>query len=182
MNKFLIAGVLSLGLGLSGCMSMQSESALDDALQSLKGSSNKTNAFVEAFFEYTGPADKWAGPSTFLMHVVAKDQGPAQVTVVPPLFGDPFSKEDGPVNTTRAPASAKPLTGELAREQLTQLAGIVEGSEDLPFRGCLSPVRVRLVRVDGALVEKQGCRTYRGWPKAVSEAVSQFVASGIVMK
>ncbi|MCM2277468.1 MAG: hypothetical protein NDJ89_05280 [Oligoflexia bacterium] len=169
MRKILGASVL-VAFAI-GCTSLQNQNPIENALQSLKGTTGKP--YVEAYIEYTGPADKWAGPATFLMHVVAKDSGPAVISIVPPLFGDAMLSE-----TTRAPASADPKTssGDAARERLTRLAGELQGDEP-SFRGCLSPVRVRLLRSDGALLEKQGCRGTQGWPKAVSDTVSYFISS-----
>ena len=47
---------------------------------------------------------------------------------------------------------------------------------DQPFSGCLNPVRVRLVRQDGALTEKQGCRGF-GWTRTASEKVNTFLSA-----
>ena len=41
------------------------------------------------------------------------------------------------------------------------------------------PVRLRLVRANGGLVDKMGCRSDVGWPRAVSEAVSAFLSGSI---
>lgn len=158
---------------LSGCLSMQSQTTVDNVTGALP-----SKPFVEAFVEYRGPADRWAGPTSFLLHVVAKDTGPAQITVVPSLFGAPAETERKLASETTKPAATTGMTGEVAREQMGKLAAALQGVET-PFRGCLSPVRVRLVRADGSLVEKTGCRAIDGWSKAASEAVAQFITASV---
>ncbi len=73
---------------------------------------------------------------------------------------------------------AKPMSVEQAREKLAYLATEVQG-EDVPTRGCLSPVRVRLVRADGSVLEKEGCRSLRGWPKTASELTAEFISAAV---
>ena len=155
-------------LALSGCLSMQSQTTVENVSGSLP-----QKPFVEAFVEYRGPSDRWAGPTSFLIHIVAKDTGLAQVSVTPALFGTP---SDAP--TDRKLASSKGMTGENARDLMAKLSASLQGGE-VPFRGCLSPVRVRLIRADGSLLEKAGCRAIEGWPKAASDAVASFISSSI---
>lgn len=190
--------MVAAGALASGCMSMQNQPAME-ALQQ-KGAAPKP--YVEAYVEYRGPAERWSGPTTFLLHVQAKDNGLARVSVTPALFSKPVEPQmPHPEVAGRALASlagaasalpavkgaasaavpapnsnpvSKGITGEAAREQLTQLASAIQGG-DITFRGCLSPVRVRLIRSDGALLEKHGCRSQEGWPRAVSETVSRFI-------
>ena len=42
-------------------------------------------------------------------------------------------------------------------------------TDKTPFFGCLSPVRARLIRSDGSLVEKFGCRSFQGWASVASQ-------------
>ena len=70
------------------------------------------------------------------------------------------------------------MKGETARDQLAHLATSLQGAEQ-NFRGCLSPVRVRLVRADGALLEKQGCRGQNGWSRIASESVNSFITAAL---
>lgn len=162
--------ILALAAASQGCLSMQN--SVDAITESMS-----TQPYVEAYIEYAGPQARWAGPSSFVLHVNAKqDTGPAELSVTPALF-----KKATPAPTTansRAPASAPgpALTGEAAREQLAHLATALQGASEA-FRGCLSPVRVRLIRADGGLVEKQGCRGQNGWSRVASEAVDHFIAA-----
>lgn len=156
----------------SGCLSMQSPTTIDNIQQA---ATTGSQPYVEAYVEYRGPSDKWAGPTTFLLHVVAKDAGVARVSITPALFGAPA--KDAP-NTAGRGLASKGMAGETARDHMARLALSVQGG-DIPFRGCLSPVRVRLVRADGALLEKSGCRSGEGWPRAASEAVNQFIVSTV---
>ncbi len=153
-----------------GCLSMQSQSTLDE----MQGST----PFVEAFVEYPGPQAKWAGPVIFILHVVAKDAGTAQVAIAPALFG----RVTPPLVARRKLASTQPapkgLSGNYAREQIAQLATALQGA-DQSFAGCLYPIRVRLVRADGALLEKQGCRSQSGWSTTASEFVNRFILASL---
>lgn len=166
------AVLVSLGWAASGCLSMQSQSTIDNIQQS----ATKSLPYVEAYVEYRGPAEKWAGPTTFLLHVVAKDAGVARISITPALFNSRI-KDDAPTTAGRGLAS-RGMPGETARDHMARLASAVQGGDE-PFRGCLSPVRVRLVRADGALVEKSGCRSETGWPRAASEAVNSFIVSTV---
>ncbi len=164
--RILPIGVVA-ALSASGCLSMQSQTTID-------GNETATNVpYVEAFVEYAGPQEKWAGPASFTLHVIAKDAGGATVTVQPALFTE--LPPAGMAAQGRTPAS-QGLPGELAREHLAHLATSLQGA-DQAFRGCLSPVRVRLIRADGSLLEKRGCRSQSGWNRVASEAVSNFITA-----
>lgn len=166
-----LSGLLAASAaGIAGCLSMQNQATLDE-VQKAVGS-----PVVEGFIEYQGPSKKWAGPATFMLHVVAKDAGPAQINVSPALFNTMNSIT---VNG-RAPAAtqAQPLSGEKAREMLTHLHAALQ-SADTPYHGCLSPLRVRLVRADGTITEKQGCRSQFGWARATSEATHEFIHAAL---
>lgn len=168
-------GRMALGWGaglasllLSSCLGMQSQSTLD-------GIQGATHPYVEAFIEYAGPHAKWAGPSNFMLHVVAKDAGAAKITVTPALFRDALPPAG--MSKDRAPAS-QGVPGEHARQRLAHMATSLQGA-DQTFKGCLSPLRVRLIRADGAVLEKQGCRGQSGWAKGASEAVSHFISASL---
>jgi hypothetical protein len=161
-----------------GCLSIQNQTSLGGATDS------STLPYTEAYIEYPGPQEKWSGPSSFLLHVVAKDAGPVQIVMTPVFTKEP-AKEVGPqapTSVTRAPASAPAaalaMTTAEAREHLSTLASALQGPASV-FKGCMSPVRVRLVRTDGALVEKQGCRSDLGWSRTVSNTVAAFMESSV---
>jgi hypothetical protein len=154
---------------------MQNQPSMETVqkLANAGGVSNK--AYVEAFIEYRGPQQKWAGPTNFLLHVVAKDAGVAKITVTPSLFATPRSRDQDGTTAGRTLASLG-MAGENARKQMLQLATAMQG-EDAPFSGCLSPVKVRLISADGAIFEKEGCRGSTGWPKVASESVSGYITA-----
>jgi hypothetical protein len=194
-----IVGLTILG---AGCLSMQGQSSLDSA-----NPSTSTQPYVEAYFEYPGPQSQWSGPASFTLHVTAKDAGIVQIVMTPELtVGQPRAENhdvkhegaiphEAPTVSVRVPASSahktletkpqgRPMTGDEAREQLATLATAVQGA-GTPFAGCMSPVRVRLVRADGGLLEKHGCRSEAGWSRTVSDAVNVFVnakVNGIAVK
>ena len=178
-RSLIVFAVGVFAMGLSGCLSMQNQPSLD-ALQQSGGNSQSAHPYVEAFVEYRGPQEKWAGPTTFMLHVIAKDAGIAKISVMPALFGTApklVPGEDGATHA-RTPASVDVksggMAGETARTHMNMMAAALQGGEET-YRGCLSPVKVRLIRTDGAVLEKQGCRGQMGWPKAASEAVNQFI-------
>ena len=197
--KSLVAVSAALWLSGTGCLSMQSQTSLDTA-NAAKGGNQP---YVEAYIEYPGPQAKWAGPASYILHVNAKDTGPAQITATPALLSNvpgaagprhPNGATAGERNPAASSASlvlsgpfagahgappvAHPMSSEEARSQLSHLATALQGAQ-APFRGCLSPVRVRLVRTDGGLLERQGCRSELGWSRTVSEAVSSFTDATI---
>lgn len=165
-----------LGLMISGCLSMQNQPSLE-AIQKF-GARQEAHPFVEAYIEFRGPQEKWAGPANFLLHVVAKEAGAARITVTPPVFGASRLSVVQKGAVVVQPSVSPGMSGEVARNQLNALALAAQGGDD-PFQGCLSPVRLRLIRADGAVVEKQGCRGQKGWPKTASEGVSRFIAAAI---
>jgi hypothetical protein len=188
----LVAGVaISLTVTGWGCLSMQSQSTLDAA----NGAGGSNQPFVEAYIEYPGPQAKWSGPASFILHVTAKDAGPAQITTTPELAtaDKPAALPTAPSDhsedevSQRAPAASglahmvtpfRNMSSDEARSQLAYLANSLQGAQ-APFRGCMSPVRVRLVRANGSLLERLGCRSELGWSRAVSESVSTFVDASI---
>lgn len=154
-------GVL-LGSLVSGCMTGQNQSTFDAIL----GSSQN---YVEAFIEYKGPQERWAGPANWVMHVSARDSGAPQVVI--PTAWTPTTVSPN----VRKPAS-QGLTAEVARARLTTLAAAMN-ENDSGYKGCMYPIHVRLVRSDGGILDEQGCRDQSHWAKTASETVDFFVAS-----
>lgn len=185
-RKSVVKVVVGTGVALAaiggGCLSMQSQSTLDGASSN---SATSNQPFVEAYVEYPGPQAKWAGPASFILHVTAKDAGLAQITMTPELRvveSREDSIQDG-TTSQRAPAASpsepgtsvfRNMTSDEARAQLAYMANALQGAQ-APFKGCMSPVRIRMIRTNGAIFEKQGCRSELGWSRAVSESVSAFV-------
>jgi len=162
---------------VTGCLSMNSSSTLDNVADATKGA---TQPYVEGYVEYSGPQARWSGPTTFTLYVSAKDSANAKVSVTPAFFGE--TQNPAPKYVGRDPASATStplgISGDKAREQLAYLATALQGA-DSGFSGCLSPIRVRLVRADGALLDKQGCRGQTHWSGAVSESVNFFISGSL---
>ena len=162
--------ILVLALVLGACGSLHNQPALE-ALQGLKPQS----PFVEGYFEFGGPSRKWAGPVSFVLTVNTRDPGAARVRTQPEIRA--WSPTEDPQILNRGPAAASPRTqvsSDDARAQLAEL-GSQFVSDTRTFGGCLYPVRARLVRLDGSILEKQGCRSPSGWPNSVSRAFSVFL-------
>ena len=122
--------------------------------------------YVEAFVEYRGPQERWAGPANWTLHVVAKDNERPEITV-------PSAWRTDQTTTARKPAS-QIVTGEEARTKIGALAAAV-GESDAGFSGCLYPIHVRLIRADGNVLDKEGCRGQSHWDKAASGMVDYFM-------
>jgi len=163
MKKTNLVFWLGIAFSVTGCLGSQRQGPLGGILQE--------SPYVEAYVEYNGPADRWAGPVSFLLHVTARDGEKVRYEVSPVSFFE--SKPDAVEVVSRVPAeekaSGKQMTpsGQM-RERFASLAETIESSRET-FSACLYPVRVRLIRRDGGLKEWEGCRSSKGWPKAVSE-------------
>jgi len=169
MNKLFLLAIIALLL--SGCMSMH-QTTLDGIQEEAEA-----QPYVEAYIEYAGPLNKWSGPSTFTVHVLAQSSGPAKISISPRILRPIESKPTMAKNRTLASTKSE-ITAEMAREQLTHLATALNSPEQ-GFRGCMYPVRVRLIKADGSVLEKQGCRGQQGWTQAVSEAANNFITASI---
>lgn len=167
MKRILGLVILSAVFGVSGCMSMQNQGAIS-ALEDLAGG----RPYVEAYVEYRAPSEHWAAASALMVHVVAKDEALAEVTFTPDWFTPMVAPAEF---SNRSPASAgSKLSSEVARDGLIRLAAAMQ-EDDASFKGCLYPVRARLIRDDGAILEKNGCRSDHGWTKTASALVSDWV-------
>lgn len=162
-SKLLLTGAgIIAAAGVTACMTGQNQTTLD----AITG--NSTQPYVEAFLEFRGPQERWAGPANWVMHVVAKDGEKPQIVAPPAWMTETTSQ-------ARKPASQL-LTGEEARAKLTGLASVASDGGS-SFHGCMYPIHVRLIRADGNVLDKQGCRDQSHWAKAASEAVDFFLAA-----
>ncbi len=174
-HRFSILSLSTLALGgalaglMSGCLGPQSQMSLDEIQNSVS-----SQPYVEAYIEYGSPQEKWSGPTAFMLHINAKETGTAQLTLTPQIVGQ--AKPEATL-ILRTPASVEQsgMSANIARDHLSELATALQGPEHA-FSGCLNPIRVRLIRQDGALTEKQGCRGY-GWSRSASEKVDAFTTA-----
>ena len=134
---------------------------------------------VEAYVEYTGAPARWAGPASFILHVNAKDAKTAEVSVKHEMLSQQVLEKALNPNSVRAPASVTEVPARSsveARSSLAKLGEALDG-ETAESQGCLSPIRVRLIREDGSLLEKGGCRSGLGWPAVASQTVNYFMTA-----
>lgn len=147
----------------------------------------KVYPYVEAYIEYPGPREKWVGPSSFMVQVNAKGTGNVEIATSPLLPigtivgakkhpGRVIAKKEKEKEKVEKANTVPVLLKDDARESLGKFAAVL-GEETPRFKACLYPIRVRLIRADGAIIEKQGCRADKGWPRAASELVNTFMAS-----
>ena len=129
---------------------------------------------VEIYVEYPGPEARFAGPPALLVHLDARGDtsgvGKARISVSPGVFRE---MPHAPKRVLASLGGEIPL--ETARARLAILGSALSGG-DPKFTGCLSPIRVRAIRADRSVLEKIGCRSQDGWPRAVSDAVSEWLA------
>ena len=164
-----VSTVALLTWSFSGCMSMQGQGTMDAIQSSLPNA-----PVVEAFIEYPGPAERWAGPRSFLLHISARDGQSAVIEVMPKTFEQTEPEvKDRKVASSGGDARTG-ITADLARDYLGQFSQVVNETQP-EFSGCLYPIRVRLVRANGALVEKQGCRGYGRLASGASDFVNFFM-------
>lgn len=167
-------GALAICVSLTGCMSMQSGSTLDQ----ISGVLSSNEPFVEAYFEYPGPNERWAGPRSFVLHVLAKEGENAKVEILSKSAESPF---DAVAKRTvaGAPAELKKLPRDIARDLIGNFATALSptAEADTAHVGCVHPVRIRLIKLGGALIEKQGCRGVGQWTRAASELVAYLVTT-----
>ena len=150
----------------------------------------KKSQVVEAYLEFGGPAQKWVGPGSWIVHVTAK-QGPVEVNVAmesPLPAGYPATTarsiassepKDAKHETPAAPAAAEPavlakvLPFDDVRAQLSGLA-VQMAEDEEEATACLNRVHVKLIREDGTTIEKEGCRNAKGWTGRVSALAAEW--------
>lgn len=190
-----------LGAVSAALLVTSSCSSIQDEIQGRAPASAAATAesFVEAFIEYAGPSERWAGPEPLMVQFSARDGDQAYSLVSQPTWKSPavhiqagagrapaskqgVEHDNSAVVTGHDPVAQQVIEGEGThrkswsadelRVRLAQLAESVEESKIEYPGGCLYPVRIRLLRADGGVVEKAGCRSSRGWVKDASALVA----------
>lgn len=130
-------------------------------------------AVVEAYLEYVGPPEKWAGPKPFSIHVDASREGPIQIKLTS-AFEAPelrsWSSRTGGEFHVPGVTETRALLAELAR---------LSAQKGETFQACVNPVRVRLIRADQSVVERLGCRGQGDWAAQVSQLTSLFMEASL---
>jgi hypothetical protein len=167
-HLILVSG-LSIAASLLGACSSRPSASAKSELQA-REAEIRSLPYVEAYIEYVGTAERWAGPASFMVHVIAKDLSIPEIALRPDLFAATAPATDG---------KASQFTGSMARERLTLFASELEkpDASDRIIAGgaCLSPIRVRLIRADGSILDRQGCRGQGAWPAFASHTVSTLI-------
>ncbi len=163
---------IGFSIFLSGCFGAGND-VVSNTLQAEVGA----KPIVEGYFEFPGPSEKWAGPQNYTVHVFADRDvmEQAQISVSPSFFA---LKKQNPRGLTIA---SQGPSAEFAREELSRLNTALQ-SDVTEWQGCLLPIRVRLIRVDGVVIERQGCRGQPGWPRLASEIASRMIEYGMLAK
>ena len=163
---------------LSGCFTMSKPP------QSAKAPSTAESPVVEAYMEYVGPPERWAGPQTLVVHLTARDPELRAAHGLPADRGAGRAARAALEQRPGRPAPARarwrePISYGLARDSLTQLAASLKESADPAFAGCLYPLRLKLVRANGTVTERNGCRNLEGWPVVLSQVTHQVLTASI---
>ncbi len=164
---FVLLFLILLGMGslFQGCFTPTSDIITPD-----HPTSEASSPLVEAYIEYPGPHEKWAGPFSFVIHVTIRGPGKPQIMISPEIL-----KPQATEKKTESVGS-QGLSTEAVREELARLNAAMQEPERV-FHGCLYPVRVSLIRADGVLIERQGCRGQLGWPRIASEISNHLIES-----
>jgi hypothetical protein len=158
---------LGLMFSISACFNTNSDVVSPD-----RPAEEEAAPFTEAYITYPGPNEKWTGPKTSVIHLVTRGTKEAQISVVPSPLRANTEDPKQPGATLHGP----PV--ETVREDLARLHAAMQEKERV-FHGCLSPIRVTLIRGDGILIERQGCRGQLGWPRVASEIVNHLIGTSI---
>lgn len=173
MRFSILFGFLAVSWVFSGCMGNQR--------QGVGAGLIPDQPFTEAYVEFTGPGERWGGPTTFAIQVHAKDAQGLRVAILPKgIFGKAVKSKSKPTEVEvqgRGPAVAapKPLNLAQMRDRLAGLSEIIDEASG-NFAGCLYPIKVRMVRTDGGIKDWQGCRGGKGASRGVSEFTSDLLA------
>lgn len=163
-----ILGVISFSLVFSGCFGSGKDTAGDSM-------GDNSIPFSDAYIEYPGPNARWSGPQSFILHSVTRGSGKTKVYVSSGIAPGKNPKASG------VKAVSESLSVEAAREELARFYASLQSREEI-YRGCLSPIRIKLIRADGVLIERQGCRGQTGWPRVASEVVNHLIESSVSAK
>lgn len=170
---------LAAAWAVAGCAGTRDPAALE-AIRAQTGHEEARAApFVEAFIEFPGPREDWAGPVSVQVYAAARDvKADPEFRVAPSIAirRRALASSAPPVDGSRR--ARVQLTAESVREHLASLGQ--ELTQPTPAApSCYAPVRVRLVRADGTSVDRQGCRSADGWPRLASELASLFIAASL---
>lgn len=149
---------LSLAMISSGCFGSSKGGTL------LDGRLNDESAppYTEVLIEYPGPSQKWAGPPSVYGHLTSQAGKPAKLVM------SHLGAEQSELTSAFKPETAK--------EQIEHLRYSAQ-NEVTPSASCSSPVKVRLVRADGAVISKNACRGQVGWPRVASEITANWMST-----
>jgi len=197
--------VLTTAIAATSLLLTQCTSVKNQSLGPKSEFSNEP--FVEAYLEFPGPRRLWAGPQTVILHVTAKDGESPELAVTPAYFqsapqaptageGEPativkrtLSSVQGEEGEESAPQAEAEKTQVLkvgtkmkmpvaaVRDELADIIDSFEDNANVATTGCAFPIRMKLIRQNGGVLEKWGCRGGAAWTKTASEAASRFLAS-----
>lgn len=159
--------IFLLIFSLSCAESKQSDSLLESI-------SPQGGHFVEAVVEYSGPDARWAGPQNFVLRVQVSQDHQTKVSWIVPEF------KDKAMFAGRQLASVPKDENQAGaiQDQMRALAFEIQ-KETGAYTGCLWPVRVRMVRNDGVVIERRGCRGQNRWTERAGRFFDQMLSASI---
>ncbi len=116
---------------------------------------------VEGVIEFVGPDAKWAGPASMLLKLSAK---PGQAGEAGALVS---------LTPTLVPTGVN-ATLDKVKERLIELERVSSGPQQ-EIAGCASPVKLRLVRLNGQVIDRVTCRGATPLALAASQTMAYFL-------
>lgn len=172
MSKYLY-GLLLLIFSCTSSKDHPMEELLSEA--ALSGAEGPLS-WVEAFIEFSGPEDRWAGPPSLVFRIEAPKGG--ELALVQTNFDIPLAPKLVPADgRALAKADEPKLMANQVRIDLAAFARMIEQAPlDEKAGACLYPLRARVMRADGAILEKTGCRGNGGWTRTAGFLVDHYLA------
>lgn len=151
--------IAALMVPIAGCVS---EDELIVESPSVPTASDGTPLFTNLYIEFPAPSARWAAGDGKTLQLTTREANRAELAIVRGDFD-------------RAPASVQEVDADFAREQVKKLyEQLVQANDGPNARACPLPVRVRLIRGDGVLLERQDCRGGAEWVRAASRMIAEF--------
>ncbi len=154
-----LVGALLMVLALSSCIQFDEQ--------------NQVNKMPvrEALVQFFTPgSSSWRQPSMVTYHVVLQGADRALISVA--------SDHGRSGKLTLSKGDGSQLTH--LRADLSELVEAL-GGEKKEYSTCVFKARVRMVRIDGSVFEKSGCRSAKGWSRGASR-LARTIATVFVEK
>lgn len=160
--RFTVLGVLGVTIAMLGAPGCISEDEIIVDAPSFPTDTDGVPLFSDVVIEYPSAGLKWGAGLPLSFHLATRENGTAEASLI---LGDPS------VVTPRT----KVVKMEPVRVSVARLFESMQKAPQEPTqKGCLYPIRARLIRSDGILVERNDCRGGAEWTRIASLLVSEI--------